>query len=132
MLAFGALGFYEILVRNLAYPDARHTPLAVLAMTIGLGGLAVLGETLGGANGCFGASYQGRRYGAGSRLSGRTDRPRDRRAQARRRRLSDAEVGEQLFVSVRTVNAHLRSIYRKAGVRSRAAASRFAEEHGLL
>jgi DNA-binding NarL/FixJ family response regulator len=46
--------------------------------------------------------------------------------------LSDAEVGEHLFVSVRTVNAHLRSIYRKAGVRSRAAATRFAEEHGLL
>ena len=26
--------------------------------------------------------------------------------------LSDAEVAEQLLVSVRTVNAHLRSIYR--------------------
>jgi uncharacterized membrane protein len=49
MLAFGALGFCEILVRNVAYHDARHTPLAVLAMTIGLGGLAVLGGTLGGA-----------------------------------------------------------------------------------
>ena len=46
--------------------------------------------------------------------------------------LSDADVAEQLYLSVRTVNAHLRSIYRKAGVRSRAAASRFAEEHGLL
>jgi DNA-binding NarL/FixJ family response regulator len=46
--------------------------------------------------------------------------------------LSDAEVAQQLFVSVRTVNAHLRSIYRKAGVRSRAAAGRFAEENGLL
>jgi DNA-binding NarL/FixJ family response regulator len=46
--------------------------------------------------------------------------------------LSDAEVAEHLVVSVRTVNAHLRSIYRKAGVRSRAAAGRFAEENGLL
>jgi len=46
--------------------------------------------------------------------------------------LSDAEAAEQLFLSVRTVNAHLRSIYRKLGVRSRAAAGRFAEEHGLL
>ncbi len=46
--------------------------------------------------------------------------------------LSDAEAAEQLFLSVRTVNAHLRSIYRKAGVRSRAAAGRFAEENGLL
>jgi DNA-binding NarL/FixJ family response regulator len=46
--------------------------------------------------------------------------------------LSDAEAAERLFVSVRTVQAHLRSIYRKAGVHSRAAAGRFAEENGLL
>jgi DNA-binding NarL/FixJ family response regulator len=46
--------------------------------------------------------------------------------------LSDAEAAEQLFLSVRTVNAHLRSIYRKVGVHSRAAAGRFAEENGLL
>jgi DNA-binding NarL/FixJ family response regulator len=46
--------------------------------------------------------------------------------------LSDAEAAAQLFVSVRTVNAHLRSIYRKVGVRSRAAAGRFAEENGLI
>ena len=46
--------------------------------------------------------------------------------------LTDAEVAERLVVSVRTVNAHLRSIYRKAGVSSRAAASRFAAEQGLL
>jgi DNA-binding NarL/FixJ family response regulator len=46
--------------------------------------------------------------------------------------LSDAETAERLFLSVRTVNAHLRSIYRKLGIRSRTAASRFAEENGLL
>jgi DNA-binding NarL/FixJ family response regulator len=46
--------------------------------------------------------------------------------------LSDAEAAKELYVSVRTVNAHLRSIYRKVGVRSRAAAGRFAEENGLL
>jgi DNA-binding NarL/FixJ family response regulator len=46
--------------------------------------------------------------------------------------LSDAQVAAQLVVSVRTVNAHLRSIYRKTGVHSRAAAGRFAEEYGLL
>ena len=46
--------------------------------------------------------------------------------------LSDADVATQLYLSVRTVNAHLRSIYRKTDVRSRAAAARFAEEHGLL
>jgi Bacterial regulatory proteins, luxR family len=35
-------------------------------------------------------------------------------------------------VSNRTVNAHLRSISRKIGVRSRAAAGRFAEENDLF
>ena len=46
--------------------------------------------------------------------------------------LSDAETAGQLYLSVRTVNAHLRSIYRKLGVRSRAAAGRFAADHGLV
>jgi len=46
--------------------------------------------------------------------------------------LSDAEVARRLFLSVRTVHAHLRSIYRKLGVRSRTAAARFAEENSLL
>jgi DNA-binding NarL/FixJ family response regulator len=46
--------------------------------------------------------------------------------------LTDAEVAERLILSVRTVNAHLRSIYRKLDVGSRAAAGRFAAEHGLL
>jgi DNA-binding NarL/FixJ family response regulator len=46
--------------------------------------------------------------------------------------MSDAEAADRLYVSVRTVNAHLRSIYRKLGVRSRAAAGRFAQTNGLL
>jgi DNA-binding NarL/FixJ family response regulator len=46
--------------------------------------------------------------------------------------LSDAEVSERLYLSVRTVNAHLRSVYRKLGVRSRSAAIRLAQERGLL
>jgi DNA-binding NarL/FixJ family response regulator len=46
--------------------------------------------------------------------------------------LTDAEAAERLFLSVRTVNAHLRSIYRKLDVSSRAAAGRFAAENGLL
>ena len=46
--------------------------------------------------------------------------------------LADAEVARQLFLSVRTVHAHLRSIYRKLGLRSRTAAARYATENGLL
>ncbi len=46
--------------------------------------------------------------------------------------LTDAEVAEQLFLARRTVNTHLTSIYTKIGVSSRAAATRFAIEHGLV
>ena len=45
---------------------------------------------------------------------------------------SDAEVAQELFLSVRTVNAHLRSIYRKLGVSSRVEASRFAAQNDLV
>ena len=46
--------------------------------------------------------------------------------------LSNAEVAERLFISPRTVNAHLNSIYHKLEVGSRSAATRFAVEHGLV
>jgi predicted ATPase/DNA-binding CsgD family transcriptional regulator len=46
--------------------------------------------------------------------------------------LTDAQVAERLVVSLRTVNAHLRSIYRKLDVRSRSAATRYAVEHRLV
>jgi predicted ATPase/DNA-binding CsgD family transcriptional regulator len=46
--------------------------------------------------------------------------------------MTDAEVAGKLFLSRRTVNAHLRSIYRKLGVRSRSAATRYAVEHDLV
>jgi DNA-binding NarL/FixJ family response regulator len=46
--------------------------------------------------------------------------------------LSDAEVAQELFLSARTVHAHLRSIYRKLGLRSRTAAARYAIENRLL
>ncbi len=46
--------------------------------------------------------------------------------------LSDAQIAEQLVISVRTVNRHTTSLYSKLGVSSRAAATRFAHEHHLL
>ena len=46
--------------------------------------------------------------------------------------LTDAQVAERLVVSLRTVNAHLRSVYRKLDVHSRGAATRYAVEHALV
>jgi len=45
--------------------------------------------------------------------------------------MTDAQVAERLSLSPRTVGQHLRSIYNKLGVNSRAAATRFAFEHGV-
>jgi len=45
---------------------------------------------------------------------------------------SDAQVAEQLVISPRTVNGHLRSIYTKINVNSRSAATRYAMEHSLI
>jgi predicted ATPase/DNA-binding CsgD family transcriptional regulator len=45
--------------------------------------------------------------------------------------LTNAQVARELFLSPRTVETHLTSIYQKLGVNSRAAATRFALEHGL-
>ena len=46
--------------------------------------------------------------------------------------VTDAQVAERLVVSIRTVHAHLRSIYRKLGVRTRSAATRYALQHDLV
>jgi predicted ATPase/class 3 adenylate cyclase/DNA-binding NarL/FixJ family response regulator len=46
--------------------------------------------------------------------------------------LTNAQVAERLVVSAHTVHAHLRAIYGKLDVTSRAAATRFAVEHHLL
>ena len=46
--------------------------------------------------------------------------------------MTNAQVAHRLFLSPRTVQRHLNSIYRKLGVGSRAAATRFAVEHGLV
>jgi DNA-binding CsgD family transcriptional regulator len=45
--------------------------------------------------------------------------------------MTNAQVAKELFLSPRTVEAHLASIYHKLGVTSRARATRFALEHGL-
>jgi DNA-binding CsgD family transcriptional regulator/tetratricopeptide (TPR) repeat protein len=47
------------------------------------------------------------------------------------RGLTDAEIGEQLFISPRTASQHLRSVYSKLDLHSRASATRFAIEHQL-
>jgi predicted ATPase/DNA-binding CsgD family transcriptional regulator len=45
--------------------------------------------------------------------------------------LNNAEIAERLYLSRRTVHAHLRSIYGKIQVNNRSAATRYAVEHGL-
>ena len=47
------------------------------------------------------------------------------------RGMTSADVGQQLFLSPRTVDWHLSSIYTKLGVRSRTEATRFAISHGI-
>ena len=45
--------------------------------------------------------------------------------------LTNRQLAEGLGVSTRTVDAHLRSVYAKLGVKSRSAATRYAIEHDL-
>ena len=46
--------------------------------------------------------------------------------------LTDAQIAEQLVLSLHTVHAHLRTIYSKLGVTSRSAATRYAFEQKLV
>ena len=46
--------------------------------------------------------------------------------------LTYAQIAEQLIISPRTADAHLRSIYGKLGVTSRSTATRYAIEHKLV
>jgi len=46
--------------------------------------------------------------------------------------LTNAQIAQQLVISTRTVNAHMRSIYNKLEISSRIAATRFAIDHHLL
>ena len=46
--------------------------------------------------------------------------------------LTNRQLAERLGVSTRTVDAHLRSIYAKLGIKSRSAATRYTIENHLV
>src|SRR4029077_5590962 len=46
--------------------------------------------------------------------------------------LTSAQIAKRLFISLVTVNTHVRSIYTKLGVTSRSSATRYAVEHHLV
>lgn len=46
--------------------------------------------------------------------------------------LTSAQIAGRLVIGIVTVNFHVRSIYSKLGVTSRAAATRYAMEHHLV
>jgi DNA-binding CsgD family transcriptional regulator len=45
---------------------------------------------------------------------------------------TNRQLAEELGVSTRTIDAHLRSVYAKLAVKSRSAATRYAVEHNLV
>ena len=45
---------------------------------------------------------------------------------------TDAQMAERLVISIRTVQAHLRSIYSKLGVATRSAATCYAFQHQMV
>ena len=46
--------------------------------------------------------------------------------------MTNAQIARELYISPRTVNAHMGSVYHKIGSSTRAEAARFASEHDLL
>ena len=45
---------------------------------------------------------------------------------------STREISEQLFISAKTADNHIQHIYIKLGVTNRAAATRWAVDHGVV
>ena len=73
-----------------------------------------------------------RRIRAPASLPRRPQRPRGRGLRLVARGMTNAQIAKELYISPRTVNAHLGSVYHKIGSSTRAEATRFASEHGLL
>jgi DNA-binding NarL/FixJ family response regulator len=48
------------------------------------------------------------------------------------RGMTNAQIAKELYVSPRTANAHMGSVYHRIGSSTRAEATRFAIEHDLL
>ena len=74
----------------------------------------------------------GRRAPGAARMARRADRARGRGARALARGHSNKQIAQQLVVAPKTVSNHVEHIYTKLGVSSRAAATLFATQHGLL
>ena len=86
----------------------------------------------------------GRRWRSSSpRLAGRAESPRtrnpdgltDRELDVLRllcRGLTNRKIGDELFISVKTVGRHVENIYAKIGVSTRAGAAVYAMENRLL
>ena len=64
--------------------------------------------------------------------AGRADRTRGRGLRLVAAGLSNNDIAATLFLSAKTVSRHLSNIFTKIGVNSRAAATAFAFEHGVV
>lgn len=106
--------------------DAADVDLVAAVRTVGAGAQYVH-PTLGAAL-LGGAATDHRLTGPGGELS-------ERELEVLRHvalGLTNAEIAEQLYVSVRTVETHRSHIHQKLGVRSRAELVRLARDAGLL
>ncbi|TMF92936.1 MAG: response regulator transcription factor [Chloroflexi bacterium] len=84
--------------------------------------------------GCYTQSHIIQRSAIVARRS-RTDGLTNREVEILRRvtsGLTNRQLAEELGISTRTIDAHLRSVYAKLGVKSRSAATRYAIEHHLV